>query len=148
MKRPLKGRFNYSSLRQSILFKTTYKLIRYRIRAMLPRSKTIVLLICLFLIAFKAAVGSVFIQAAIEQAQIDNSYAKAPISHQLHQGAGSFPDRPHVHIMHLMSHVAGNIYEAGVIVFSVPKTPVQFAIANEVLFTQNFPDSVFKPPKA
>ena len=115
---------------------------------MLPRSKTIVLLICLFLIAFKAAAGSVFIQAAIEQAQIDSGYASAPISHQLHEGAGSFPDSQHAHIMHLMSHVAGNISEAGAIVFSIPNTPVQFAIANKVLYTQNFPDSVFKPPKA
>ncbi|OYY54285.1 MAG: hypothetical protein B7Y05_22705 [Polynucleobacter sp. 24-46-87] len=37
---------------------------------MLLRSKTLILLICLFLIAFKAAAGSIFIQAAIERAEL------------------------------------------------------------------------------
>lgn len=115
---------------------------------MLPRKKTIGLLICLFLIAFKAAAGSIFIQAAIEQAQIDGSYANAPISQQSHEGAGSFHNEQQAHTMHLMSHVTGNISESGIIVFSAPKTLAQFAIANEVLLTQNFPDSAFKPPKA
>jgi len=47
-----------------------------------------------------------------------------------------------------MSHVTANISEAGITVFPLLKTPIQFAIANEVLFSQNFPDSAFKPPKA
>jgi hypothetical protein len=115
---------------------------------MLPRSKTVVLLICLFLIAFKAAAGSIFIQAAIEQAQIDGLYANAPISQQSYEGAGSFTDKQQVHTMHLMSHVVANISETGATVFLSPKTPSQFAIANKVLFTQNYPDSAFKPPKA
>ena len=115
---------------------------------MLPRSKTIVLLICLFLIAFKVAAGSIFIQAAVERVQIDGSCANVPISQQSYEGAGSFTDKHQAHTMHLMSHVTGNISEAGITVFSLPKTPIQFAIANEVLFSQNFPDSAFKPPKA
>ena len=115
---------------------------------MLPRSKTLVLFICLFMIAFKVAAGSIFIQVAIERAQIDSSYANVPISQQSYESAGSFTDKHQAHTMHLMSHVTANISEAGITVFSLPKTPIQFAIANKVLFSQNFPDSAFKPPKA
>jgi hypothetical protein len=115
---------------------------------MLLRSKTLVLLICLVLIAFKAAAGSIFIQAAIERAQIDSSYLNVPISQQSYESAGPFTDKHQVHTTHLMSHVTANISEAGITVFPLLKTPIQFAIANEVLFSQNFPDSAFKPPKA
>jgi hypothetical protein len=115
---------------------------------MLPRRKTLVLFICFFLIAFKVAASSIFIQTAIEQAQIDSSYANVPISQQSHESARAFADKHQVHTMHLMSHVTGNISEAGITIFSPSKIPIQFVVANEVLFSQNFPDSAFKPPKS
>jgi hypothetical protein len=114
---------------------------------MLLRSKTLILLLCLFLIAFKAAAGSIFIQSAIERAELVGGYSNASMSHQVHNSAESADDKEQVHTMYLMSHVTANISEGGITVFIPPMTTHKFISANEVLFTQNFPDSVFKPPK-
>lgn len=100
------------------------------------------------MISFKVAASSIFIQAAIERAQLASSFANVSISQQVHEGADSADDKQPVHTMYLMSHVTGNISENGVTVFLLPKTPIKFATSDEVLFTQNFPDWAFKPPKA
>ena len=123
-------------------------LIEYKISAMLLRSKTLVLLICLFLIAFKVAAGSIFIQSAIERAELAGSYNNASASQQAHNSSDSADDKEQVHAMYLMSHVTANISEIRIAVFLPSMTMHQFAMANEVLLTQNFPDSAFKPPKA
>ncbi|QWE31576.1 hypothetical protein [Polynucleobacter sp. Adler-ghost] len=115
---------------------------------MLPRSKTLVLLTCLFLIAFKVAASSIFIQAAVERAELANFYANGSISLQANKISQLDDDKEPVHTMYLMSHVTANITEIGITVFSPPISVAKFSIANEVLFTQNFPDSAFKPPKA
>ena len=115
---------------------------------MLPRRKTLVLFICLFLIAFKVAASSIFIQAAIERAELAGSYSNASMSQQAHNSSDSADDKEPVHTMYLMSHVTANITEIGITVFSPPISVATFSIANEVLFSQNFPDSAFKPPKA
>jgi hypothetical protein len=114
---------------------------------MLLRSKTLVLLICLVLIAFKAAAGSIFIQAAIERAELAGSYSSASISQQAHNNSDSADDKEQVHTMYLMSHVTANISETRVAVFLPQMTKHKFVLTNEALFTQNFPDSAFKPPK-
>ena len=115
---------------------------------MLLRSKTFVLLMCLFLIAFKAAAGSIFIQAAIERAELAGSYGNVSVSQQAHNSSESADDKEQVHTMYLMSHVTANISENRAAVFLPSITTHKFAVTNEVLFTQNFPDSAFKPPKA
>ena len=115
---------------------------------MLLRSKTLVLLICLFLIAFKAAAGTIFIQSAIERAELAGSYNNASASQQAHNSSDSTDDKEQVHTMYLMSHITANISEIGIAVFLPSTTMHQFAMTNEVLLTQNFPDSAFKPPKA
>jgi hypothetical protein len=115
---------------------------------MLFRKKTLVIFICFFMIAFKAAAGSIFIQAAIERAGLANSYANGSIVMQAQSIAESADDKEPVHTMYLMSHVTANITEIGVTVFSPLISVATFSIATEVLFTQNFPDSAFKPPKA
>lgn len=115
---------------------------------MLLRSKTLVLLICLFLIAFKAAAGSIFIQAAIERAELAGSYSNSLVLQQAHISSESADDKEQVHTMYLMSHVTANINNVGIAFFVPTMTAHKFALANEVLFTQNFPDSAFKPPKA
>ncbi len=115
---------------------------------MLPRSKTIVLLICLFLISFKVAAGSIFIQAAIERAELAGSYSNASVSQQTHSSSESADDKEQVHTMYLMSHVTANISDVGISIFLPPITTYKFTPAKEVLFSQNFPDSAFKPPKA
>ena len=115
---------------------------------MLVRSKTLVLLICLFLIAFKAAAGSIFIQSAIERAELAGSHSISSVSQQAHNSSESTDDKEQVHTMYLMSHVTANISDVGIILFLAPISTHKFAVTNEVLFTQNFPDSAFKPPKA
>jgi hypothetical protein len=115
---------------------------------MLLRSKTFVLLLCLCLVAFKAAAGSIFIQAAIERAELAGSYSNFSVSHEAHRGSESSSDKEQVHTMYLMSHVTANITEVGIVIFLPPASTHKFALTNEVLFTQNFPDSAFKPPKA
>jgi len=115
---------------------------------MLLRSKTLVLLICLTLIAFKAAAGSIFIQAAIERAELAGSYSNATMTQQAHNSSDSADDKEQVHTMYLMSHVTANISETRITVFLPTLTKHKFVLTNEALFTQNFPDSAFKPPKA
>ncbi|QWD60120.1 hypothetical protein [Polynucleobacter sp. MWH-UH35A] len=114
---------------------------------MLLRSKTLVLLTCLFLIAFKAAAGSIFIQAAIERAELAGSYSNSSASQQAYNSSESADDKEQVHTMYLMSHVTANISDVGVAIFLSPMTKQKFVLANEASFTQNFPDSAFKPPK-
>jgi hypothetical protein len=114
---------------------------------MLLRSKTLVLLICLFLIAFKAAAGSIFIQSAIERAELAGAYGNASMSQHTSNVSESADDKEQVHTMYLMSHVTANISETVIVIFLPPMTKHQFIAENEVLFSQNFPDSAFKPPK-
>lgn len=114
---------------------------------MLIRSKTLILLICLFLIAFKAAAGCIFIQAAIERAELAGSYSHSSLSLQAHSSSDSADDKEQVHTMYLMSHVTANISDIRVTFFIPPMTKYKYVLANEALLTQNFPDSVFKPPK-
>jgi len=115
---------------------------------MLLRSKTLVLLLCLVLIAFKAVAGSIFIQAAIERAELAGSYGNVSMSQLAHNSSDSADDKEQVHTMYIMSHVTANISQNRITVFLPPATKHKFVISNEALFTQNFPDSAFKPPKA
>ena len=115
---------------------------------MILRSKTLVLLICLVLIVFKAASGSFFIQAAMERVELASCYSNASTSQQEHNSSSnSANDKAQAHTMYLMSHVTANISENSITVFLPSVTKHKFVLTNEVLFTQNFPDSVFKPPK-
>lgn len=115
---------------------------------MLLRSKTFVLLLCICLVAFKAAAGSIFIQAAIERAELVGSYSNISVSQEAHISSESSGDKEQVHTIHLMSHVTANITENGIIIFLPRVSTNKFTSTDEVLFTQNFPDSAFKPPKA
>ena len=115
---------------------------------MFSRSKTLVLFICFFLIAFKVAASSIFIEAAIERAELANFYANGSIALQAHKISESGDNKEQVHTLYLMSHVTANISEIRITVFSPLISLVTFSNVNEVLFKQNFPDSIFKPPKA
>jgi hypothetical protein len=70
------------------------------------------------------------------------------MSQQAHNSPESADDKEQVHTMYLMSHVTANISDIGAAFFIPTTTAHKFALENEVLFTQNFPDSAFKPPKA
>ena len=52
---------------------TDFSNFGYRIRPMRSNSRSLVILVCLFLISFKVAASSIFIEAAIERAQMHQS---------------------------------------------------------------------------
>lgn len=115
---------------------------------MRSRNRSLIILICLFLISFKVAAGSVFIDAAIERAQMHQDVFSTFISDHSHAGKDADSGQQESRTLFLMSHVTANISENRISVFLPPITHHKFALANEVLFTQNFPDTAFKPPKA
>ena len=94
------------------------------------------------------AASSIFIQAAIERAELAGGFSNISVSQQAHDSTESADDKQQVHTMYLMSHVTANISEIGIALLLPVLSPLQFATANEVVFTQNFPDSAFKPPKS
>ena len=111
------------------------------------RNRSLAILICLFLISFKAAAGSIFIDAAIERAQMHQTASAGMATDQGHLSKESADGQQQSHSLFLMSHVTGNISDAGIV---VPSFSAELIIPNcftDTLFTQNFPDSAFKPPK-
>lgn len=115
---------------------------------MRSRNRSIVILICLFLISFKVAAGSIFIDAAIERVQMHQTAFAGLVSDQIHIGEESSGGEQQSHTLFLMSHVTANISEIGITLFLPSMATLKFALANEALLTQNFPDSAFKPPKS
>ncbi|WP_281744650.1 hypothetical protein [Polynucleobacter yangtzensis] len=112
------------------------------------RNRSLVLLICLFLISFKVAAGSVFVDAAIERVQMHQASLAGFVSDHSHAKSEPAGEQQQSHTLFLMSHVTANISDNGIVIFLPPITSHKFTPAKEVLFTQNFPDSAFKPPKA
>lgn len=138
----------FCEIKELAPFVETYCLLGIRISLMLPRSKTLVVFICLLLIAFKVAASSIFIQAAIERAGLVsciNHDLVLPCPHESSQLDG---DKQPVHTMHLMSHVTGNISNSAITINFAPQVIAKITNGNQVLFSQNFPDPAFKPPKA
>ena len=115
---------------------------------MRSRNRSLAILICLFLISFKIAAGSVFIDAAIERAHMHQTSYSNLVFDQSHADRDTDGGKQESRTLFLMSHVTANISENRISVFLPPITSHKFALANEVLFTQNFPDTAFKPPKA
>ena len=115
---------------------------------MRSRNRSLVILICLFLISFKVAAGSVFIDAAIERAQMHQTSFATFISDHSHVSNDTNDGQQESRTLFLMSHVTANISEIQIAIFHPPLSALKFTLANDVLFTQNFPDSAFKPPKA
>ena len=114
---------------------------------MRSRNRSLVILICLFLISFKVAAGSVFIDAAIERAHMHQTSYSNLVFDQSHTDRDTDGGKQESRTLFLMSHVTANISEICTTVFLPSISAFKFFIANEVLFTQNFPDTAFKPPK-
>ncbi|MBU3612049.1 hypothetical protein [Polynucleobacter sp. MG-27-Goln-C1] len=115
---------------------------------MRSRNRSIVILLCLCLISFKAAAGSIFVEAAIERAQISQALFSGSISDHSHISNQTTDGQPQSHTLFLMSHVTANISDnSSIIVPFSPTVIFTFARFSNLLFTQNFPDSAFKPPK-
>ena len=114
---------------------------------MRARNRSLAILICLFLISFKVAAGSIFIDAALERAQMQQASFTGFASDHAHANKETADGQQQSHSLFLMSHVTANISDTGVVVPFISTeimSPVSFA---DILFTQNFPDSAFKPPK-
>ena len=116
---------------------------------MLIRSKTIILAACLFLIAFKVLASGIFIQAALERAHHSSPSRICMIAPQ-DRGTNQSSDSKHhqASSLNLMSHITANLSNAAVILFTPPEALMPSALPRAFAFTQNFPDSAFKPPKA
>jgi hypothetical protein len=107
-----------------------------------------VILLCLFLISFKVAASGVFIDAAIERAQIHQALFAGFVSEQSYASKETSDGQQQAHTLFLMSHVIANVSDASIIApFSLTE-----AIAvngfSDIIYTQNIPDSAFKPPKS
>jgi hypothetical protein len=114
---------------------------------MLLRRKTFPLLLCLFLIAFKVAASSIFIQAAIERAELAGDYSSIVAMQLNPETSDTSDDNGKVHTMNLMSHVTANISNTEIAICQLQVGSIQNFVADKVLLTQNFPDAEFKPPK-
>jgi hypothetical protein len=99
------------------------------------------------LISFKVAAGSVFIDAAIERAQMHQTLFSDVASEQGHAGNETANGQQQSHTLFLMSHVTANVSDTSIIVPFRPTEAIAFNCFSDIIFTQNFPDSAFKPPK-
>ena len=114
---------------------------------MRSRNRSLVILICLFLISFKVAAGSVFIDAAIERALMYQTSFAGFVSDQSHINKETADGQQQSHTLFLMSHVTANVSDTSIIIPFRSTEAITFYCFSDILFTQNFPDSAFKPPK-
>lgn len=111
------------------------------------RNRSLAILLCLFLISFKAAAGSIFIDSAIERAQMHEVTCASVVLDQSHLNKEPTDRQEESHTLYLMSHVTGNISDAVIVVPALSSELIVLNSFTDTLFTQNFPDSAFKPPK-
>jgi hypothetical protein len=115
---------------------------------MLPRSKTVVLLICLFLISFKVAAAGVFVQAALERAHQVSVCGQDSAAQQAGESKSATDDKHHpVSSLNLMSHITAIESSDSAPNFALTYKTIKFGVASNSLRPQNIPDSAFKPPK-
>jgi len=109
--------------------------------------KTSILAVCLFLIAFKAAAGSVFIQSAIERAHLQGtSCTSIGVAQNLGSQDASDEKQP-VHAMYLMYHVTASISNTAVFIPEPSEAKTSYALVNDRLLANAALDPAFKPPK-
>ena len=109
--------------------------------------KSLAILLCLFLMSFKVAVANIFIDAAIERAQMHQMAHISDLSDGGKSAIHGSNGERESHTLFLMSHVTANVGETGVVIAFVPHQIATFIPSKNILYTQNFPDSAFKPPK-
>ena len=114
---------------------------------MRSKSRSFVILLCLFLISFKVAASSVYIGAAIERVQTHQSVHASSVNVTAHSSKGSFHEQHTTHNLFLMSHVLANVSDTEITLPYCDINNVDLNGSYDILLTQNFPDSVYKPPK-
>jgi hypothetical protein len=93
------------------------------------------------------AAGSVFIDAAIERALMYQTSFAGFVSDQSHINKETADGQQQSHTLFLMSHVTANVSDTSIIIPFRSTEAITFYCFSDILFTQNFPDSAFKPPK-
>ncbi len=109
--------------------------------------KSFILAVCLFVIAFKVTAGSIFIQSAIERAQLQTGVCLSVQSAQNLNSNDSSEGKHPVHSIYLISHITANISDTSILMPFYSNEAIVNSFANDILYTQNFPDTAFKPPK-
>ena len=109
--------------------------------------QSFILAICLFVIAFKVMAGSIFIQSAIERAQLQGGTCVSVQSEQNLSSHDSSEFKDPVHSMYLMYHVTANISDTSLTVPVPAWSKISFFSQNDSLKLDNIPESAYKPPK-
>lgn len=115
---------------------------------MAPTKKSLLIGVCLLLIAFKVTAGNIFIQSAIERAHLQVSSCVNVEVQQQFNAHESSDDREPVHNMYLMYHVTANINDLTINIPRPTESGTLFAIEDEYFHLSNIPESAFKPPKS
>ena len=116
---------------------------------MLPRCKTIVLIISLFLIAFRVMASGIFVESAIKRAHHISAYSiSAFAQHSLESKESADHKHHQATTLNLMSHITANLNELGFTVLAISFQVAKFCLESDFLLSQNYPDTAFKPPKA
>ncbi|CAM3776894.1 hypothetical protein [Polynucleobacter antarcticus] len=109
--------------------------------------KSLIVMICLFVISFKVASGGVFIQSAIERAHLlSSAYTSVEIQKTI-SSKNSVEDKEPVHSMYLMSHVLAALSESTIVMPLISERQMKYSTASDPYHADNIPDSVYKPPK-
>jgi len=99
------------------------------------------------MIAFKVAAGSVFVQSAIERAQLHSHSCITAVETNSISSNDLSDDQQPVHAMYLMYHVTANVSDAQIVVPPQPESIIAYTAQGDSLYFDNIPDSAFKPPK-
>lgn len=99
------------------------------------------------MIAFKAAAGSIFVQSAMERAQLQSHACMVSVDAKTISSNALSDDQQPVHTMYLMYHVTANISDTRIHIPEQAESVISYAIQGDRLYFDNIPESVFKPPK-
>jgi hypothetical protein len=116
-------------------------------KIMRSHNRSLAILICLFLIAFKVAASSIFIEAAIERAEMYKGFQLGAAALETGLHSDSSDDKQDACSLFLMSHVTATVSTIDIVVQDQTAEPASHSAAYDILFAQNIPDSAFKPPK-
>ena len=114
---------------------------------MLTSKKSLIVAICLFMIAFKVAAGSIFVQSAIERAYLQSHACMTAVDTKTISSNNLSDDQQPVHTMYLMYHVTANISDTEIRIPVQAESVITYASQGDRLYFDNIPDSAFKPPK-
>ena len=70
-----------------------------------------------------------------------------PVESKIISGNDLSDDQQPVHTMYLMYHVTANITDTQIHIPAQAETGITYAVYDDGLYFDNFPDSAFKPPK-